>query len=455
VEVGFSRLSGPTFAAREDAMVDAVELESTLRRARALTDALFAQVRPEAFLERPIPERHRILFYLGHLEAFDWNLVGRHRGLPPVHASLDGLFAFGIDPPPGQLPADRPEDWPTLDETRAYVRAARKRLDELAADVPDELLHMAVEHRLMHAETFSYILHNLPREQRVPTAVPSGLAAAVRAVRLPGSPNAPDEGRAATGAPGKPAHTGREARWIEVNEGSARLGRARGTGFGWDNEFGEHRVRVPGFSVARHKVTNGEYLEFVEQGGPVPHYWVRRGDEWRLRGMWTEHPLPRDWPVYASHEQATGFADWKGARLPSEAQFQRAAYGHPGDQADDRPGHRFPWGDALPTRLHGHFAFAGPDPVAVDATPEGDSAFGVSQLVGNGWEWTRSVFEPFPGFAAHPAYAGYSANFFDGGHYVLKGAAPVTDVALVRRTFRNWFRPHYPYVYATFRLVVE
>jgi formylglycine-generating enzyme required for sulfatase activity len=93
--------------------------------------------------------------------------------------------------------------------------------------------------------------------------------------------------------------------------------------------------------------------------------------------------------------------------------------------------------------------------VPVTATPAGDSAFGVSQLVGNGWEWTRTVFAPFPGFAPHPAYAGYSANFFDGEHYVLKGASPVTDRALLRPTFRNWFRPQYPYVYATFRLVEE
>jgi formylglycine-generating enzyme required for sulfatase activity len=76
-------------------------------------------------------------------------------------------------------------------------------------------------------------------------------------------------------------------------------------------------------------------------------------------------------------------------------------------------------------------------------------------LVGNGWEWTRTPFGPFPGFEPFPTYPGYSANFFDNGHYVLKGASPVTDRSLVRPTFRNWFRPHYPYAYTAFRLVEE
>jgi formylglycine-generating enzyme required for sulfatase activity len=89
----------------------------------------------------------------------------------------------------------------------------------------------------------------------------------------------------------------------------------------------------------------------------------------------------------------------------------------------------------------------------VDATPAGDSARGVSQLIGNGWEWTSTLFGPFPGFQPFPFYPGYSRNFFDEEHYVLKGASPRTASCFLRRSFRNWFRPDYPHVYATFRLV--
>jgi formylglycine-generating enzyme required for sulfatase activity len=91
----------------------------------------------------------------------------------------------------------------------------------------------------------------------------------------------------------------------------------------------------------------------------------------------------------------------------------------------------------------------------VGAHPGGASAFGVQDLVGNGWEWTQTEFAPFPGFAAMPFYPSYSANFFDGKHYVMKGGSPRTAACMLRRSFRNWFQPHYPYVYATFRRVED
>ena len=87
--------------------------------------------------------------------------------------------------------------------------------------------------------------------------------------------------------------------------------------------------------------------------------------------------------------------------------------------------------------------------------PEGASAFGVFDLLGNGWEWTSSPFGPFPGFQPFPFYPGYSANFFDGQHYVLKGGSPQTAACMLRRSFRNWFQPHYVYMYAKFHCVKD
>ena len=112
-----------------------------------------------------------------------------------------------------------------------------------------------------------------------------------------------------------------------------------------------------------------------------------------------------------------------------------------------------PGGDKPLPKGNGAFDFTGWDPVSVSATPECDSDYGVAQLIGNGWEWTSTVFQPFPGFRPEPNYAGYSENFFDGHHYVMKGASCRTARRLLRRSFRNWFRPDYPHVYATFRLV--
>ena len=207
---------------------------------------------------------------------------------------------------------------------------------------------------------------------------------------------------------------------------------------------------MPAFQIQKFDVTNGEYLKFVEDGAELPHFWIRRGKELLLRGMFEEMPLPLEWPVYVSQLEAEAYAKWSGATLPSEAQFQRAAYGN-----DTGANWLYPWGDAASSSANGNSNFERWNPEPVYAHPEGDSAFGVSQLVGNGWEWTGTPFEPFPGFQAHPAYSGYSANFFDGDHFVLKGGSPRTASRLLRRSFRNWFRRDYPYMYATFRCVLE
>jgi formylglycine-generating enzyme required for sulfatase activity len=371
---------------------------SSLTQARARTDELFDLVRPDAMYERPIPERHRIVFYLGHLEAFDWNLIARELERPAFHAGFDRLFAFGIDPPPGQLPSDQPSDWPSIDEVRRYCRRVRDEIDAL--HVPELLRNVAVEHRLMHAETFTYILHQLSYEKKI---------------------------RPYDREPVLSGTSVGDTETIEIPAGTARLGRTPEEGFGWDNEFQAHCVHVPAFSIAASKVTNGEYLEFVRQGAAPPFFWTGRSGEWFYRGMWQETPLPLDWPVYCTHDEATAYAKWRGMRLPTEAEFHRAACGRPVSRNVD---------------------FERWDPMPVD-----EGASGVQQLVGNGWEWTSTVFAPFPGFQAFPFYPNYSEPFFDGQHYVLKGASPRTASCFLRSSFRNWFRPSYPYLYSTFRLV--
>jgi formylglycine-generating enzyme required for sulfatase activity len=135
--------------------------------------------------------------------------------------------------------------------------------------------------------------------------------------------------------------------------------------------------------------------------------------------------------------EARAFARWRGERLPTEAEYHRAAFGQPNGG-------------------HGNFGYRHWAPTPVGSHPEGASAWGVQDLVGDGWEWTDTVFAGLPGFTAYiPGYAGYSADFFDGKHYVLKGASWATADELVRPTFRNWFQAHYPYVFAKFRCVVD
>jgi gamma-glutamyl hercynylcysteine S-oxide synthase len=400
-------------------------LQHRLNSARELTDSIFRLLTPEALYSRPIPERHRLVFYLGHLEAFDWNLIGRKTlGVGSLSPQFDTLFEFGIDPPVGQAAADQPSDWPGLEEIKAYNARVRSRLDELVDQAPEQIIQVVLEHRLMHAETLAYLLHNLPYHQKASVTAPV-------------------------------AHSTNSLvnSMLEIAPGVATLGQRRGE-FGWDNEFAEHQVNVPGFRVGKYKITNGQYLDFVREGAPAPHFWTRRsdqtGDGWFYRGMFAEVPLPLNAPVYVTHAEAAAYARRSGKRLPTEEQFHRAAY-----ETSDGPERPYPWGNAEPDEARGNFDFHHWDPVDVNANPAGDSATGVSQLVGNGWEWTATQFGPFPGFQPMPFYPGYSQNFFDEEHYVMKGGSPVTAACMLRRSFRNWFRPNYPYVYASFRLVED
>lgn len=406
-------------------MMQLAKLKSELDEARLCTDRLFSLMSDEAMYERPIPERHRLIFYLGHLEAFDWNQIGRWTlGMPSFHESFDQLFEAGIDPSLGNLPADRPSDWPTINEVHRYNVRAREEVDRLLPTVPEWTIHMAVEHRLMHAETNAYLLHHLDSKYKHSPANSSmGLSSSF-------SEEVPKN------------------EMIEVPEGMATLGRQPEEGFGWDNEFGQHEVPVPPFLISRYKVTNQQYLRFVQDGGEPSAFWVKRGDSWYVRTMFQEVPLPQFWPVYVTHRQAQAYANWVGMTLPTEPQFHRAAFGTP--SGIER---LFPWGDEAPMFQHGNVDSHAWDPAPVNAHSHGNSAFGLAQMVGNGWEWTSTVFHPFHGFSALPTYPGYSARFFDQDHYVVKGAGPFTSSRLLRRSFRNWFRQSYPYAHIGFRCV--
>src|SRR6185437_12370296 len=175
--------------------------------------------------------------------------------------------------------------------------------------------------------------------------------------------------------PDSSRHTATEswsAGWREIPAGEAILGKSCDGNFGWDNEYEQVRRKVPAFRIQSHKVTNGEYLRFVEDGAPLPHFWVTRNGAFFYRGMFEEAPLPLDWPVYVTQQEAESYAQWAGKSLMTEEQFDRAAYGAPDNR--DRP---YPWGMAAPAPQHGNFDFKGWEPEPVYATPAGDSAFGV------------------------------------------------------------------------------
>ncbi len=413
------------------------DLLAWYRRNRKRSKELFALIKDDAYYDRPIPLRNPIVFYEGHFPGFSLNtLVKLALKRPGVDARLEGLFARGIDPE-DEASVKNPTDlWPAREEVLRFADACDALVEDAIANaslederVPEqrggEAVLTILEHEQMHHETLLYMLHNLPYEKKVVPPIRASGDFATPPPQLAPRPSPP----------------------IAIPKGRATLGQPRGSAYGWDNEFPHHVVDVDAFTIAAHNVTNGEYLEFVEAtGAKAPHFWARGERGWLLRGLLEAVPLPLEFPVYVTYEEAAAFARWKGGRLPTEAEFHRAAYGTPAG-----PEREHPWGDEPADASRGNFDFARYEPVAVGSYPP--SAWGVYDLVGNGWEWTSTIFGGFEGFEPMPSYRQYSADFFDGAHFVMKGASPVTPRELVRRSFRNWFRPNYPYVYGTFRVV--
>ena len=433
--------------------LDRPSLVAWYRRNRERSRELFDLLTDEAYYAQPISLRHPIVFYEGHLPAFSFNTLIK-RGLEgrPIDEGLERLFARGIDPDSEAAARRQGTDaWPSRDAVRAFAAEADRRvvdaLERAELERPGdplldrgEAVFAILEHEAMHQETLLYMWHRLPFEsKRKPRRY-------------------------------QPVVTGNipQQEWMEVPPGRATLGvDEEAIAFGWDNERPAHVATVDRFAIERHNVTNAAFLEFVEAGGydterwwrpedwawlredgvRHPLFWEREAGAWYWRGMFDRIPLPLSWPVYMSQAEASAYARWRGVRLPTEAEFQRAAFGQPG--GGERP---HPWGDEAPRAgHHGVFDFSRWDPEPAGSHPAGRSASGIDDLVGNGWEWTSTPFAPFPGFRPLPSYPEYSADFFDGDHFVMKGASPATARELLRPSFRNWFRPRYPYVYATFR----
>jgi ergothioneine biosynthesis protein EgtB len=439
-------------------MIDRRALVRWYEQNRARSRQLFDLIDPDAYYTRPIALRNPIVFYEGHLPAFSLiSLVKRGLGRSGVDEQLEQLFARGIDPDSEDTAVPR-SGLSTIWPPRADVLDFAARADALVVDALEhgrfdldghahpamrrgEAIYTALEHEAMHQETLLYMWHRLPHAQK---HKPANLTYEFGVE--------------------SPRH-----QTVRIPAGITTLGAPRdAVVFGWDNEFEAHRVHVPAFDIDLHSVTNADFKTFVDAGGystrslwsdegwgwvnterlSHPSFWVRQGDTWMWRGMFEDIPLPAAWPVYVSQAEAAAYARWKGRRLPSEAEYHRAAFGTP--DGDERP---FPWGHQLPDSTHGNFDFVSWEPVPAGSRPAGASAWGVHDLVGNGWEWTSTVFGPFAGFVPMASYPEYSADFFDGEHYVMKGASPATARPLIRRPFRNWFRANYPYVYAKFRTV--
>ena len=370
--------------------LDREALAGWYRRNRERSALIFSLIEPSAYYDRPIPLRHPFAFYEGHLPAFSYLVLNeRALGEPPLDPRLEKIFERGIDPASiADASKHERDDWPTRQQTQAFGHTCDERIYAAIANaqlvnpgvprlVRGQAIYTILEHEPMHDETLIYLLHQLPREKKR------------RVEQTHRDPKVPPND------------------FVEIGPGTATLGARRDTiPFGWDNEFGEHQVAAGAFGIQRFPVTNGDYREFVAAGGPVPPFWVERDGTFQLRGVFEDLPLPLSWPAYVRHTDAEAYAKWKGARVATEAEYHRAAFGTP--QGEERA---FPWGAEAPNASHGNFDFQRYDPEPVDAHPAGASAWGVQDLVGNGWEWTSTPFAPFAGFEPMASYPNTAPTF--------------------------------------------
>ncbi|MBF6330687.1 ergothioneine biosynthesis protein EgtB [Nocardia transvalensis] len=380
------------------------------------------------------------LAHIGNQEEL-W-LVRDVGGREPVRADIDHLYDAFQHPR-----ADRPA-LPLLDpiEARGYVGTVRQKV----WDVLDRnqlrgsrlidggfAFGMIAQHEQQHDETM-LATHQLRSGSAVLSAAPAPTAQ----VRVSGE--------------------------IVVPAGEFTMGTSTDA-WALDNERPAHRVHVPGFAIDAAPVTNAQYQEFIADGGyerpelwsergwahrceaglTAPQFWERDGDNrWWRRVFGTMRLVrPQQPVVHVCWFEAEAYARWAGKRLPTEAEWEKAARFDP---ATGRS-RRYPWGDAEPDERTANLGQRHLEPAEVGAYPAGATPAGVHQLIGDVWEWTASGFEPYPGFEAFP-YREYSEVFFGGDYKVLRGGCFGTDPVACRGTFRNWDHPIRRQIFAGFRL---
>ena len=425
--------------------LDSERICHRLAAIRERTRELISVLDWETLRRQHTPILSPIVWDVGHIGNFEEQWLNRRTG---DHGPIDERFERMFDAVANPRPTREKLPVPWGEELFAYLGAVRERtlgtlaeLDRTAASA-DELLtdgfvyEMVAEHEEQHQETILQALQLLDGPAYSPP----------RRRPLP----------AGDGGGGM----------VTIAGGRSTMG-FRGAGFVYDNEREVHEVELAGFAIDRFPVTNGDFEVFVEEGGygrrelwsadgwawksaggaEAPAHWSRGSNGWQCRFMELTTELQRDLPVvHVSWYEAEAYSRFAGKRLPTEAEWEKAALWNPVAGA----ARYFPWGDEPPTPERANLDQRAFQPSPVGAYPAGVSAYGVEQMVGDVWEWTASEFRPYPGFRAFP-YPEYSEIFFGREYRVLRGGSWATRPALGRGTFRNWDYPIRRQIFAGFR----
>ena len=419
-----------------------VGLASDLEEARGRTLALLEPLGEADLTRQHSPLMSPLVWDLAHVGNYEDLWLVRATGGSAVAAGIDHLYdAF-------RNPRSQRPSLPLLDPVgaRSYLAAVRgsalERLEALELGPGRRLLDggfvykMVLQHEHQHGETMLATLQLMDG----PGYRPDDLA-----------PRLPPHDHGA-----RPA-LARSWEEVAIDGGPFVMGTDTDD-WAYDNERPAHVVELAPFLLDRLPTTNGRWLEFVEAGGYAERrWWTEQGWRWRNQAglehpaCWERHgpgswsrdrfghheDLPLDEPVqHVCWYEADAYARWRGQRLPTEAEWEKAASWH----APSATKRRYPWGDALPGAALANLGRRRFAPSEVGAHPDGASPWGVEQMVGDVWEWTSSDFRPHPGFEAFP-YREYSEVFWGPEYKVLRGGSWATHPTAVRTTFRNWDLP--------------
>lgn len=439
-----------------ESRITSTQLIEALRETRWRTLELVGDLSEAQLMGPRLQIVNPLRWEIGHLAWFQEFWILRHLGgQPPILKQGDELYDSA------RVAHDTRWDLPLLerDETLAYMDQVLERVIEQACnggriltDVEgyDELyfLNLVLLHEQMHDEAITYTRQTLSYSPPV-----FGVAEK--------QDNHVD--------PLNEFLTGD----AEIPGGKFTLGSAPEQGFVFDNEQLAHEVNVAPFAISKTAVTNGEFKDFVEDGGyGRRELWTAEGWQWRTaagaehpaywhrerNGLWMRRnfdewvELAERLPViHVNWHEANAYCCWAGRRLPTEEEWEMTASAEPAANGKGltEPKRRYPWGDGAPSFECANLDCRAMGSIPVDALPASDSAFGCRQLIGNVWEWTASDFKPYPGFVAGP-YQEYSAPWF-GDHKVLRGGCWVTHSRLIHNSYRNFYPPNRRDVWAGFR----
>ena len=425
-------------------------VSAELEQARARSLGLLEPLPPDALVRQHSPLMSPLVWDLAHVGNYEDLWLVRALGAEAIRPDLDDIYDAFRHPRPNRptLPLLGPADARTyIADVRSHALDVLDRVDLDAGATAGGLVAggfvygMVVQHEHQHDETMLATLQLMDDPGCRSDESPAGGGPAV--------PSPPE--RAEVLVPGGPFDMG-----TSVDP------------WAYDNERPGHRVVTAPFFIDVTPVTNRAYLGFMGEGGyDDPRWWVPEGWAWRRQegltspqfwrpegdGAWSvlrfgrRVDLPLDEPVqHVCWYEADAFARWAGKRLPTEAEWEKAAAWDP---ATGRS-HRYPWGDDGPAPGHANLGQRRFAPAAVAAYPEGRSAVGCLGMIGDVWEWTASDFEAYPGFASFP-YREYSEVFFGAGYKVLRGGSWATHATAVRTTFRNWDHAIRRQIFAGFR----